>query len=64
MTGDPGITLAEANPLRPPHYSFAADSTLLDKGETIAPLTDGFTGEAADIGAIENGIPLNIPGVK
>lgn len=64
MTGDPGIILAEAAPLRPPHYTFAADSPLLDKGETIAPLTDGFTGGAPDIGAIENGIPLNIPGVK
>lgn len=64
ITGDPGITLAEANPLRPPHYTFAADSPLLDKGETIAPLTDGFTGAAPDIGAIENGIPLTIPHVK
>ncbi|QTN32974.1 right-handed parallel beta-helix repeat-containing protein [Akkermansiaceae bacterium] len=64
MTGDPRITLSEAAPLRPPHYTFAADSPLLDKGETIAPLTDGFTGAAPDIGAIENGIPLNIPGGK
>lgn len=61
MTGNPGITLAEGRPLRPPYYTFAANSPLLDKGEIISPASDGFTGSAPDIGAIENHIPLTIP---
>lgn len=57
LGGNPGITLAEGVPPRPPHYTFAADSPVLDKGEIIAPLTDGFTGAAPDLGALENGTP-------
>ncbi len=64
MTGDPGIILAEAAPLRPPYYTFAADSPVLDKGEIIAPLTDGFTGAAPDIGAWENGTPPATHGAR
>lgn len=62
MTGDPGITLAEGKPLRPLYYTFAPDAPVLDKGETISPMTDGFTGTAPDPGAIENGVPFIIPG--
>jgi hypothetical protein len=61
MSGDPGITLAEGRPLLPPYYTVKADSPILDQGETISPTTDGFTGSAPDLGAIENGVPFNIP---
>ena len=61
MTGDPGITLAEGRPLRPPYYTVKPDSPILNQGETISPLTDGFTGTAPDLGAIENGVPFTIP---
>ena len=61
MTGDPGITLAEGRPLRPPYYTIKPDSPILNKAETISPLTDGFTGTAPDLGAIENGVPFTIP---
>ena len=61
MTGDPGITLAEGRLLRPPYYTVKPDSPLLNKGEIIAPVTDGFTGSAPDIGAIEEGVALTIP---
>jgi hypothetical protein len=37
------------------------DSPILNRGETICPLTDGFTGSAPDIGAIEKGVALTIP---
>jgi hypothetical protein len=61
MTGDPGITLVGENPLRPPYYTINPDSPLLNSGKIICPLTDGFTGSAPDIGAIENGAALTIP---
>ena len=60
MTVDPGITLAEGRPLRPPCYIVKPDSPILNQGDTISPLTDEFTGTAPDLGAIENGIHLTI----
>jgi hypothetical protein len=53
MTGDPGITLAEGDPLPPPHYTLHPDSPLIDKGEILPPWTDGFSGNAPDLGAVE-----------
>jgi hypothetical protein len=64
MSGDPGITLAEGVPLRPPYYTFAADAPVLNKGEIISPLTDGFTGAAPDLGALENGTPPETFGAR
>lgn len=61
MTGDAGITLGGESPLRPPYYTFKPDSPLLNRGEVIGSLTDGFTGSAPDIGAIEDGVALIIP---
>jgi hypothetical protein len=61
MTGDPGITLAEGRPLLPPYYTVKPASPILNKGESISPLTDGFTGTAPDLGAIQIGHPLTIP---
>ena len=61
MTGDPGITLAEGRPLRPPYYTAKPDSSILNNGEILSPWTDGFTGTAPDMGAIENGVPFTIP---
>ena len=61
MTGDPGITLAEGRPLRPPYYTIAGNSPILNNGETISTLADGITGTAPDIGAIEKGVALTIP---
>jgi hypothetical protein len=55
------ITLAEGRPMRPPYYSIKPASPILNQGETISPLTDGFTGTASDLGAIEDGVPLTIP---
>jgi hypothetical protein len=61
MTGDPGITLAEGRPLRPPYYTAKPDSPLLNQGDATSPLTHGFTGTTPDLGAIENGFPPTIP---
>lgn len=61
LTGDAGITLAEGRPLRPPYYTIDPASPLVDNGESISPLTDGFTGKAPDIGALEASIPFTIP---
>ena len=61
MTGDPGITLAEGRPLRPPCYTVKLNPPILNQGEAISPLTDGFTDTPPDLGAIENGVPLTIP---
>jgi hypothetical protein len=61
MTGDAGIRLAEGRPLRPPYYTIASQSPLLGQGEIIPPLTDGFSGPAPDLGAIQSGVPFTIP---
>lgn len=55
MTGDPGITLAEGDPLPPPYYTLDPDSPLIDKGNILPPWTNGFSGNAPDIGAVERG---------
>jgi hypothetical protein len=56
MTGDPGITLAEGDPLPLPYYTLHPDSPLIDKGEILPPWTDGFSGNAPDLGAVERGL--------
>ena len=55
MTGDPGINLAEGDPLPPPYYTLDPDSPLIDKGNILPPWTNGFSGNAPDIGAVEHG---------
>ena len=56
MTGAPGITLVEGDPLPPPYYNLHPDSPLIDKGEILPPWTDGFSGNAPDLGAVERGL--------
>ena len=55
MTSDPGINLAEGDPLPPPYYTLDPDSPLIDKGNILPPWTNGFSGNAPDIGAVEHG---------
>ncbi len=55
MTGDPGITLAEGRPLRPPYYTIAGNSPILN-------LTNIST--APGVGALNNSVPLLIPTAK
>lgn len=61
LTGDPGITLMEARPLKPPYYSIHSNSKLLNKGEIIHSITHKFSGSAPDLGAIENEVPFTTP---
>ncbi len=39
-----------------------ADSPLVDAGEVLAPITDGYRGDAPDIGAYESGAERWLPG--
>ncbi len=61
MTGNPKITLAKGQPSRPPYYFIETGSPILNKGKPISPTTDGFTGTAPDLGALEKGTSLTIP---
>lgn len=61
VTGDRGIVIGDGRPLRPPYYTFTPGSPVLDQGLAIPPFTDGFSGPAPEIGAIEHGTPLTIP---
>lgn len=61
MTSDPGITLVGESPLRPPYYTVAPDSPLLNKGQLVNPVTDGFTDRTPDIGALQKDVTLTFP---
>jgi len=56
---DPGL----ADPAR---FDFRprADSPLVDAGRVIDGITDGFAGQAPDIGAYEHGAPRWVPGYR
>ncbi len=55
MTGDPKILLSEARPLRPPYYTIASDSPLLERSSNSPATT---------VGAIDRNVPLRIPTEK
>ncbi len=50
--------------LVPQDVTLAASSSAGDRGRVLANVTDGFTGAAPDLGAIERGCPMPIFGVR
>jgi len=52
-------------PASPPFgYQLGAASQAIDNGTTVAGITEGFVGNAPDIGALESGIKPFVPGAK
>ncbi|MEB2310531.1 MAG: hypothetical protein OZ921_20655 [Sorangiineae bacterium] len=50
--------------LSAPDATLAAASRALDRGQSLASITDGFQGAAPDLGALERGCPAPIYGVR
>lgn len=61
MSGDPGINFATGRPLKAPFYTFQPASSIVDQGDLIPPFTGSFSGSAPELGAIEKGLPFQIP---
>ncbi len=48
----------------PPALNLAPDSPVVDKGEILASINDGYTGESPDIGAYEFGVGIPHYGIR
>ena len=61
-----GLVTIPANPVgvnAPPNLELGAESPAIDSGMALAGFNDGFTGNAADLGAYERGKPIPVYGV-
>jgi hypothetical protein len=61
LTGDPGIMLVGESALLPTYSTIQPDAPILNRGEMIIPLTDGFTDSAPDIRAVGIAAAFAIP---